>query len=360
MSTRKPTTQASRAAILLAALAIAACGKEEPPDQVDTGADDSGTGGEGIVSVSNGDSEDDDNPFDDDGSDSSSTGFDLMPNLKCDKLDFVFVIDNSSSMADEQQFLADAVPGFIAAMQNEFPVIDSFRVGVVDTDSYPAVGTVEDPLNGCPAEGADCTSCDYQLGAFLTKPTSATDPTLSCSFSTQASYMDGESPAFSEEFGCAAIVGSQGNPIEQQAGALLAAVDPAMSAEGACNAGFMRDDALLVFLMISDEEDRYADPPAPQGGSSGEPAEWYEAVIATKDGKTSNIVALGLVGGSPRFPDCTALSADGKGAEQTSRLQSFFTMFENNFVGSVCTEGYDGFFAAALDKVAEGCANFIP
>ena len=345
--------------VLLAALAVGACSNDDMPEKDDQ-ADETG-GNEGIFSVSNQDDEDD--SLDDDGTagsdESSSTGEPNQP-FNCDKLDFVFVIDNSSSMADEQLFLADAVPGFIEAMSTEFPNIQSYRVGVVDTDSYPAVGSADAPLEGCPADNPDCASCDYQLGAFLTKPGSAVDQEASCSFSTQTAFMDGESNAFTDEFTCAAIVGTQGNPIEQQAAALLAAVDPEMNAEGACNEGFVRDDALLVFLLITDEEDDHKDQPQPQGGSLGEPAEWYASIVAAKDGKASNVVALGLIGGSPRFPDCTALSADGKGAEQSSRLDSFLGMFEANAVGSVCTEGYDAFFADALEKVAEGCQNFIP
>ena len=83
-------------------------------------------------------------------------------------------------------------------------------------------------------------------------------------------------------------------------------------------------------------------------------------MVDAKAGKSSNIVALGLIGGSPRFEDCAALSADGKGAEQTSRLEQFFDSFETHFEGSVCAAGYDAFFDDALKKVAEGCMNFIP
>jgi len=353
------TTSSRLPTLLLAVLVAGACSNEEM-SKADEGATDDTGGNEGIFTVSNADNEDDDSLDDSEGSsDSSSTGEPPQP-FNCDKLDFVFVIDNSSSMADEQQFLSDAVPGFIEAMNTEFPTIQSYRVGVVDSDSYPALGAGDTPLEGCPAEGVDCASCDYQLGAFLTKPNSALDPAASCAFTTQSAFMDGESTAFADEFTCAALVGTQGNPIEQQAAALLAAVDPAMNAEGACNAGFVRDDALLVFLLITDEEDDHKDPPDPQGGSLGEPAEWYASIVAAKNDKPSNIVALGLIGGSPRFADCTALSADGKGAEQSTRLDNFLGMFETNAVGSVCTEGYDGFFSAALEKVAEGCTNFIP
>ncbi|MBC8071047.1 MAG: hypothetical protein IAG13_22170 [Deltaproteobacteria bacterium] len=289
----------------------------------------------------------------------TSTTDDTVGSLNCEKIDFVFVIDNSSSMADEQQNLVAAVPGFVDSMRTALPTVKSFRVGVVDTDRYPGLGTIEDPLEGCP-EGNDCSGCDYQLGAFLGKPLAAADPSTSCSFSTGDPFMEGASEAFPEEFACAAVVGTGGNPVEQQVGALIAAVDPSNTAEGGCNAGFMRDDALLVFLMITDEEDDHTDAPAPQGGSAGEPAEWFDALVAAKSDKVSNVVALGLIGGSPRFPDCTALSADGKGAEQSTRLEQFFDSFDAHFEGSVCSQDYATFFDDALAKVSQGCMNFIP
>lgn len=324
------------------------------------GSDDPGSGGgsttaatmDGIFTVTNNDD------------DSSSTaGADTSTGeptqLNCDKIDFVFVIDNSSSMADEQQNLVDAVPGFVDSMRTALPTVKSFRVGLVDTDAYPGLGT-EDPLDGCPAEGVDCSSCDYTLGAFLDKPLSAVDPTSSCNFSSGGPFMEGAAESFPDEFACAAIVGTDGNPVEQQVGALLGAVDPAASEDGACNAGFLRDDALLVFLMITDEEDDNTDMPAPQGGSLGEPADWYASVVAAKNGKAANIVGLGLIGGSPRFEDCAALSANGKGAEQSSRLEQFLDQFDTHFEGSVCSPTYGTFFDDALGKVAEGCMNFIP
>ncbi len=343
----------ARSKLLLVTLATAlGCTDAPMPSSSDEGS----TGIGGIFTVSN-NSGDDGGSSSSSGADESTTG--VVNSLNCDKIDFVFVIDNSSSMADEQQYLVDAVPGFVDAMQTALPTVKSFRVGVVDTDTYPGLGTEATPLDGCP-EGSDCSGCDYQLGGFLSKPASAADAGSSCAFATGESFMEGSSATFADEFACAAIVGTDGNPVEQQAGALLGAVDPANSSEGSCNAGFMRDDALLVFLMISDEEDDNTDAPPPQGGSAGEPMEWYESIIAAKNGRTGNVVALGLIGGSPRFPDCTALSANGKGAEQTSRLQKFFYAFDNHFEGSVCATGYDAFFNDALEKVAQGCMNFIP
>jgi hypothetical protein len=295
----------------------------------------------------------------DDGSEEGTT--EVGPTFRCNNVDFVFVVDNSPSMTDEQQFLAQGVPGFVSAMQNALPTVESFRVGVIDTDSYPGLGTLEQPLEGCDPEVVDgCDACDYQLGAFLSKPQSASDPSTDCEFSTGTSYMDGTSETFANEFGCAALVGAVGNPIEQQAGALVAAVSDDLQADAACNEGFVRDDALLVFLVISDEEDNYDSPPAPQGGSAGEPQEWYDAVVAAKNGRETNVVGLGLLGGSPKFGDCADLSQGVDGAEQSSRLVDLVERFPTHFVGSVCSEGYGDFFQEALVRVAEGCELFIP
>ncbi len=301
-----------------------------------------------------------DDSLDDTAAGSESTTED-GPALRCNNVDFVFVVDNSPSMTDEQQFLAQGVPGFVNAMQNALPTVESIRVGVVDTDSYPGLGTSENPLEGCnPEEVTNCNSCNYQLGALLTKPQSASDPDTDCEFSTNERYMDGTAETFANEFGCAALVGAVGNPIEQQVGALVAAVSPELTAEGACNEGFIRDDALLVFLLITDEEDNHAYPPSPQGGSAGEPQEWYEALVAAKGGRETNVVGLGLVGGSPKFSDCADLSQGVDGAEQTSRLVDFMGRFPTTFVGSVCSEGYGDFFQEALIRVANGCELFIP
>jgi hypothetical protein len=347
----------NRSILAYSLLVAAACGGDDPGAN-DGNEDASDETMDGIFTVTNNDDDSSSSTAPPETSADSSTGEPTQ--LNCEKIDFVFVIDNSSSMADEQQNLVEAVPGFVESMRTALPTVKSFRVGVVDTDTYPDLGVGEDPLDGCPPENADCASCDYTLGAFLDKPLSAIDPASSCNFSTGGPFMEGAAETFPEEFACAAIVGTDGNPIEQQVGALLAAVDPAASAEGACNEGFIRDDALLVFLMITDEEDDHTDMPAPQGGSLGEPQEWYDAVVAAKNGKANNIVGLGLIGGSPRFDDCTALSMDGNGAEQSSRLEQFLDRFDTHFEGSVCSPNYGMFFDDALATVSQGCMNFIP
>lgn len=339
---------------LAAAVLVPACGGGGGNDGADSGEDG--------IDLTEGMAQTTTTGWDDEGFDETAeeqtTG--EVQQFRCDAVDFLFVVDNSPSMTDEQQFLAQGVPGFVDAMQNALPNVNSVQVGVIDTDNYPGLGTLKDPLNGCDPElGVDCNSCDYQLGSLLTKPESAIDPELSCNFSTGAPYMDGTADTFANEFGCAALVGAVGNPIEQQAGALVAAMSPDLNDEAACNQGFVRDNALLIFLLITDEEDNFASPPEP-GGSLGEPEEWYQAVVDIKNGRETNIVALGLLGGSPKFDDCADLSQGVDGAEQSSRLVDFVERFPNHAIGSVCSDGYGPFFTEVLEKVAEGCANFIP
>ena len=339
---------------LAAALAVVGCREGESSGDGDENDTEAGPG------INLEDTADDQSEEDDVGADSESSSDDGGPlgTLECERIDFLFVIDNSSSMADEQQHLVDAVPGFVTAMQTALPDVKDLRVGVVDTDSYPGLGN-PDPLDACPL-GDECASCDYTLGALLTKPESALDSETTCDFASEAPYMDGLSEGFAAEFECAAIVGTEGNPVEQQAGALVSAVSSEMNGAEACNESFVRDDALLVFLVISDEEDDVESPPEPQGGSIGDPDAWFEAIVEAKNGVETNAVALGLIGGSPRFGDCTDLSQGLDGAEQTTRLQQFLGKFENSYTGSVCSEGYDEFFQQALEEVSEGCRFFIP
>ena len=333
----------------IVALALG-CGNEYRPDDPEAAGTTSGTGG-GTGSEST---------FASDGA-----RLDLSPlsdfdagEFNCDAVDFLFVIDNSSSMAREQRELVNAVPSFTASILDALPNVSDVRVGVIDTDGYPGLGS-DDPLDGCPTDGVDCAACDYTLGALLTKPGSAIDPDSTCAFSTGQPWMDAHSPSFPDEFACVADVGTEGNQVEQQAGAAVAALSPDLQ-DGGCNDGFLREESLLIVLFITDEADDHRLPPAPQGGSEGNPALWYEAVVAAKGGLETNIVAFGLIGGSPLYGNCESLGAGGQGAEESPRLQRLVESFPAHFIGSVCATNYAGFFDDALTSVAQGCAQFIP
>ena len=54
----------------------------------------------------------------------------------CRKVDFLFVIDNSGSMSDEQQHLINSFPTFISTIQAELKEAQDYHIMVVDTDAY--------------------------------------------------------------------------------------------------------------------------------------------------------------------------------------------------------------------------------
>src|SRR5690606_3984673 len=88
-----------------------------------------------------------------------------------------------------------------------------------------------------------------------------------------------------EAFACAATVGVDGEGIERPMDALVTAL--ALSGSLApCNDGFLREDSLLVVVLVTDEED--------SGDSAGDPASWYESIVSARGDDPSRIVMLSL------------------------------------------------------------------
>jgi hypothetical protein len=91
------------------------------------------------------------------GMDESTGGTTGEPTEGCRKVDFLFVIDNSGSMSDEQQNLIQ-LPGFIQTIQEELERRPGLPHHGVDTDAYVFAGCeLICPLffNMCPRAGDD-------------------------------------------------------------------------------------------------------------------------------------------------------------------------------------------------------------
>ena len=250
----------------------------------------------------------------------------------CRKVDLLFVIDNSLSMAAEQDNLIQSFPGFITGIQTQLEDADSYHVGVVTTDAY---------ANN---EG-DC----HALGGLVTDTKESCGP-----FASGGRYMS-EADDLTTAFACAAYVGLAGDNDEQPVAAAQAAISEALAGPGACNEGFFRDDALLVVTLITDEEDDNAGKGA---GSPGDPPQWFEALVARKSGIETHLVVLAVVGGAPGNM-CPPYSPP-TGAEESPRLVELAGMFTYGSVGDVCADSYDGFFQAAIAAIDTACDNFTP
>lgn len=291
----------------------------------------------------------------------------------CAKVDFLFVIDGSGSMQDEQAQLIASFGPFMTTIQQVLDT-DDVQVMVVDTDAaggFDAPMTCEAdhctcmPMPGCclgvcqhgfaeACSGEPCQAlfpddCDATLGAGRIFRTAG----ARCLAQDGPRFLR-SSPALADEFACVGDVGVVGSGDEQPMAAMLAAIGSELGEPGACNAGFVRDDAILVITVITDEDDVV---------SAGTPAAWADAVLATKGGDTDAIVVLGLFGDTGEATAlCEPLAPDGVvGADDGVRLRAFVEGFAGRGItGSVCAPDYAGFFADAVAIIDETCAAFVP
>lgn len=302
--------------------------------------------------------------------------------MGCDKVDFLFVIDNSGSMGDEQDNLTASFPGFIETIRTELDEAQDYHILVTDVDAYvfescQAACECTDAMGVCDAElapecpfaclmalpcaldgGFDCgvmpMECEDVLGAGVTFPRGSGSSNQDCNFSSGARYMDATEPDLSTAFACAAGVGTGSlAPTELPMEAMVNAVSP-NTAAAACNEGWIRDDAILVVTFITDESDDTAD-------SAGTVAGWRQALIAAKGGDETAVVVLGLFGDNDQPGSICGALGENDGAEPAPRLREFIDSWgDHGFFGSVCAASYDDFFTEAVGIIDTTCEEFNP
>jgi hypothetical protein len=276
----------------------------------------------------------------DDGDDDSAERFDIgsgHPVEPCSKVDLLFVIDDSGSMQDEQDALIAAFPGFVQDIEQSLISVDSYHVGVVTTDPY---------VHNAPL----CRG----LGHLVTETGGEGSSGQQCNpFSSSKRYLDESEPDLAEKFACAAQVGTRGMPGEAQIGAVLQAVSPLNHAFKGCNEGFIREDALLVVVLISDEDDAESCyPTGCVGGTPGSIKSWFHQLVKLKGGREENVVMLSIVGGPGAYWEC--------GVEEAPKIVEFTERFTYGSVGDVCHMDYAQYFGDAMSMVSEGCTGFSP
>jgi hypothetical protein len=155
----------------------------------------------------------------------------------CKRIDFLFVIDNSGSMGAQQTRLLASFPGFVDAIQSTLETqVNSYHVGVVTSDPY---------VHNAPG-------CQ-QLGALVTQTGGSNSSNSVCTFEDGNRFMT-ENDDLSVAFDCAGRVGTSGSGFEQPITALNRALDGSLSGEGGCNENFLRDDAVLVVVVVTDDQ----------------------------------------------------------------------------------------------------------
>ena len=288
----------------------------------------------------------------------------------CEKVDFLFVIDNSISMADNQDNLIASFPGFIDAIQSTLNATDDYHIMVVDTDAETrctpqACADDGDQWAQClcpgPSNGNACSteydSCDLTLGAGVVNPRGSNASNVECALVDDARYITKDEPDLLEAFSCVAQVGEAGHQAERPMEAMVAALGDEINGPGGCNQDFLRDDAILVVVFISDDENHE---------DQGDAQSWRDAVVAAKGGNAASVVVLGLV---PEFGECDAGGAMGcmiagvpdpnpqMGQHWIEFVESFG---QNGMWAHVCEPDYSPFFAEAVELVDQVCDAFEP
>ncbi len=350
----------SRIGICALPLAFA-CGAAPPSeDPFSTGVydpgDSDGTGSPGGEGDEDEDSDSGGIRFDTPDGDSTGGPGDGGSNTGCRGIDFLFVIDSSPSMEDEQANLIASFPGLIQTIEDKLEdQAQDYQVLVTDTDDwYGICETLCSIAPNSPCNGVPCNApaCETTLGAGIRNDQSG----LPCPIAGPQRFIDGQSN-LEQAFACVAEVGTWGNGYERVMQATTEAL--ALDAPDDCNEGFLREDAILVVTFITDEEDSHE-----KDGSPGDPADWYDAVLAAKGGDPGAVVTLGLIGdhGTPN-PICEPYGGDNGtvGAEAAPRLRQFVELFgEHGLWSSVCASDYDEAFQQAVDVIELTCSDFMP
>jgi hypothetical protein len=165
-------------------------------------------------------------------------------NLKSD-IDILFVIDNSGSMRQEQASLVANFGRFINVLSTiEGLGLPNVHIGVVSTN----MGTGPFPISGCAGGGDNGvlqnaprqTGCSPPAGQFISD--------LSDGAGGRVTNYTGD---LADTFSCIAELGISGCGFEQP----LQAMRRALDGSNTQNAGFLRPDALLGIVFITDEDD---------------------------------------------------------------------------------------------------------
>lgn len=160
-------------------------------------------------------------------------------------LDLLFVIDNSGSMAQEQASLLVNFNRLVQVLQTVEGGLPDLHIGVISTDM--GVGRF-DAIANCSDSGDD--------GRLQATPRSEGCEPPSGSFIIDVAEPDGSrrrnySGDLSSTFACIADLGTQGCGFEQP----LAAMRRALDGSQPINSGFLRENAALMIVFITDEDD---------------------------------------------------------------------------------------------------------
>jgi hypothetical protein len=313
--------------LVVVLLVASACGPLEPSESFLTtfGGDEVGEG--------NGEGNDD----------SSTQGNPEGGEQTCSKVDVVLAVDASSSMNAEIATL----PGTFALMKDTLATrvgngITDFRVGVINACPSPAF------FHDWAAQGVDC------------------------GFPANRNWLASDDPDLDAHFACVVDIPLQDEALEEQGGknggfggkpdfcsdnddddeqpawTAAQAVQPGIPQ----NADFLRSDAVLFVIAITDEDEEFAD--------VDDEEDIRDALIAAKGGSEGNVAFLGIGG-----DDC-ASAYDGSHVKDSENLRETAEEFGDRGMYRTMCKGQagdpiaDAFEEALTTIVDAACDDFVP
>ncbi|MCY1055980.1 hypothetical protein [Nannocystis sp. SCPEA4] len=266
------------------------------------------------------------------------------------KVDFLFTISGQLTMAPKQERLKASFPGFIATLESEFADFD-YHILSANTAGfwgYPSCAGCDDVCAELPEFpcGTPPQPCDVVRGAGMTYPIGKDASNQRCELASGLRYITAGQPDLEDTFTCIASMGTNGSEHVAEV-TVMALADELNHAPGACNEGFLRDDALLVVVAIQDTYDQ---------NSEGTPEDWRDALVKAKGGDADAVVLLVI---STDKDDPEGLCGYNPGSVHELRTWTEL-MQPNALFGSICAEGYSDYFATVAKMIKSQCDVFVP
>lgn len=259
----------------------------------------------------------------------------------CDAIDVVFVFDASTSMQEEKKNLLENLPAFVDVLDGFAargkPV--DYRLGVIDTTLTHVEATMFTTVTK--------TGSDGKL--LRQKECGLADP-----------WVERSDPDRTRHFTCLGDL-----PLDDSSSAFEMPLGALGSAVSADQAEFLRKDALLGVVIVSDEDDKTsaripldtADDGCPASAPWARPVSDVIATLDTAKGGRRDAWAVAVVAG-PGPGDCT--SSFGSACE-ARRLRELSTAAgSRGTFGSVCAGDLSPALTEALDVFRRACAAMPP
>ena len=299
-----------------------------------------------------------------------SVEIETSPRLGSNGVDILWVVDDSPSMREEQVELGARFDEFITALAD---LQADFHMAVVTTDRNDGglFQTGPGPLQSlrCEATPSDLEYCE---NLRLEEPFLVGDDYLVDADNPSAGFSTEELAA---DFRCIASAGDCGGAFERGLEMLKLSLSDDL---GPANSGFLRDDAFLVVIFLTDEDDcsnndafsitRDDDCYAQETREQLVPVQaYYDDLVALKGGDESRVLIAGLIGpddnlalqsyeelgqNGPRF-SCISQLQEGAGAANARDGERYRALIDlvgsRGIEESIC----QGDFSNALNNIGE-------